>query len=136
MKVITWDGSLAVGIPTIDRQHEELISRLNAIAAAIAQHEGEREIQRTLAFLIDYTKQHFGEEETIMAGAKYPDLVNHRAKHREFIDILNRLEEEYREEGSTKVLAESLHTLLGNWLVGHIARVDVQFAQFSRAPRG
>ena len=136
MKVITWDGSLAVGIPMIDGQHEELIARLNAISAAIAKGEGEREIQRTLAFLIDYTKQHFGEEEKLMAGAKYTELAAHQARHREFIEILGRLEEEYREEGSTKVLAESLHTLLGNWLVQHIAVLDTQFAGYSRGARG
>lgn len=135
MKIMTWDGSLAVGLPTVDGQHEELVTRLNALSAAIAQGEGEREIQRTLTFLIDYTKYHFGEEEAIMAAASYPQCAEHRAMHREFIAILDRLEEEYREDGSTKILAESLGTLLANWLTGHIAKTDAQFAAFDRHSR-
>lgn len=136
MKTITWDGSLAVGVEAIDHQHEELISRLNAISRAIAEGEGEREIQRTLEFLIEYTKYHFGAEEKIMEAAGYPELGDHQGKHREFVAILNRLEEEYREEGSTKILAESLNTLLGNWLVDHIGKVDTRFARFHRSERG
>ncbi len=136
MKTITWDGSLAVGIPAIDEQHEELISRLNAISKAVAEGEGEREIQRTLEFLMEYTRYHFGAEEAIMAAAKFPGLGEHQGLHREFIGILDRLEEEYREEGSTKLLADSLHTLLGNWLVQHIGKVDTQFARFSRSTQG
>jgi hemerythrin len=54
----------------------------------------------------------------------------------EFIQTLERLEEEYREEGSTKILAGSLNTLLCNWLVGHIETVDRKFASFVRLKMG
>lgn len=132
MKAITWDGSLAVGIPLIDEQHKELMSRLNATSKAIAEGEGEREIQRTLGFLIDYTKYHFGAEEKVMEEASYPSLADHKRRHVEFIGILEQMEEEFREEGATKSLAESLHTLLYNWLAGHIGTVDLEFARFAQ----
>ncbi len=128
MKTVAWDGSLLVGIPLVDQQHEELIRRLNALACSITTGEGEREIQRTLEFLIEYTRHHFSAEETIMADAKYPGLLEHKSRHLEFIGVLNQLEEEFREDGSTKILAESLNTLLVNWLLTHIGKVDKQFA--------
>lgn len=130
MKAITWDPGLMVGIPLVDQQHEELIGRLNAMAHSIAVGEGETEIQRTLEFLLGYAKYHFAAEETMMADARYPGLPEHKSQHQEFVRILERLEEEYREDGSTKILAESLHTLLGNWLLSHIGRVDKQFARY------
>ncbi len=136
MKDIAWDGSLAVGIELIDGQHQELFAKLTAMSKAIREGEGEREIQRTLEFLIAYTKYHFGAEEKLMADSGYPDLAAHRGIHAEFIRTLERLEEEYREEGSTKILAGSLNTLLSNWLVGHIETVDRKFAAFARLKPG
>jgi len=136
MKDIAWDGSLAVGIELIDGQHQELFAKFTAMSKAIREGEGEREIQRTLEFLIDYTKFHFGAEEKLMAESAYPDLPVHQKLHVEFIQTLERLEEEYREEGSTKMLAGSLNTLLCNWLVGHIETVDRKFASFVRLKKG
>lgn len=131
MKAIAWGPGLVVGIPLIDQQHEELIGRLNALARAISGGEGETEIQRTLGFLMEYVKCHFAAEEGIMEAAGYPELPEHKCQHQEFVRTLDRLEEEFREEGSTKILAESLNTLLVNWLLAHIGKVDPQFARHS-----
>lgn len=131
MMHIEWSGTLAVGVAMIDEQHQELIARLNAMSRAIREGEGEREIQRTLEFLLSYTKYHFDAEEKLMSDLHYPELAVHQAKHAEFIQTLERLEDEYREDGSTKILAGSLNTLLCNWLIGHIEAVDKKFAAFS-----
>lgn len=136
MKAITWGPELMVGVPLVDQQHEELIGRLNAMARSIAGGEGETEIQRTLEFLMDYAKYHFAAEETIMADARYPGLPEHKSQHQEFVQTLDRLEEEFREDGSTKILAESLNTLLVNWLLAHISRVDKQFARYFATATG
>ena len=37
---------------------------------------------------------------------------------------------DFREEGATYTLAESLNTLLGNWLIKHIKAVDQEFGTF------
>jgi hemerythrin len=130
MPKVEWNESLSVGVDLIDEQHKGLIQRINAMSIALEEHQGEREVMRTLGFLIDYTDYHFSTEQRHMAATDYPGLEEHQAKHEEFKDTLSRTEQEFREEGSTKILADSIHTLLWNWLVNHIQDVDQRFGRY------
>ncbi|MBC8371990.1 MAG: hypothetical protein H8E53_00220 [Planctomycetes bacterium] len=40
---------------------------------------------------------------------------------------MERLVDDFQEEGATHILADFLETFLGNWLVDHIRGTDVQF---------
>jgi hemerythrin-like metal-binding protein len=130
MGTVQWDDRLSVGVDLIDEQHKALIQRLNDMSAAVEAHEGEREISRTLSFLIDYTDFHFSTEKKHMEAQGYPGADAHLEKHKEFTDTLADMEQDFREEGSTKALADALNTFLGNWLLHHIRTVDHQFARF------
>ena len=74
MNKIAWSKDLTVGVAEIDEQHRQWIQRLNDVAAAIAAHQGPVQLGQTLAFLVDYTQQHFATEEKLMAAVKYPGL--------------------------------------------------------------
>jgi hemerythrin len=130
MKKITWDDSLDVGVGLINEQHKMLIQKLNDMTQAIEDSKGPTEIARTLAFLIEYTDFHFSTEEKHMRELDYPGLDDHIEKHEEFKGTLANLENDYREEGATQLLAESIDTFLVNWLISHISSVDVQFGTF------
>ncbi len=130
MPKVEWSERLSVGIDLIDEQHKVLIKRLDDFAEAVHNHHGPREITRTLGFLMDYTDVHFSTEERHMTAGAYPGLDAHRTKHEEFKGALARLGEDFEEEGATQGLAESINTLLINWLVAHIQSVDVQFGVF------
>lgn len=130
MKKITWSDDLSVGVDLIDEQHKMLIKRLNDMSEAIEDVKGPTEIARTLEFLIDYTDFHFSAEASYMKKTGYPGLADHLKKHGEFTSTLTDLEEEFREEGATHMLAESLDTFLVNWLIKHISTVDVEFGRY------
>jgi hemerythrin len=130
MKPLQWDDSLSVGVGIIDAQHKELIRHLNDLVRAVAEHQGEREISRTLSFLVEYARFHFDAEERHMATTRYPKLAEHQARHQEFRDTLRDLEREYREDGATKALADALNRLLNSWLVDHIGSCDRDFGVF------
>jgi len=130
MPKVEWDAGLSVGVELIDSQHKSLIAKINDTATALDEHQGEREVMKTLAFLSDYAEFHFSTEEKHMAATGYPELAEHREKHAEFRETLARMEQEFREEGSTKMLAESIHTLLWNWLVEHIQTVDQKLGKY------
>ena len=130
MANIEWTDDLSVGIPKIDEQHKALIGRLCAVSDAIEAQEGEREIAKTLSFLIDYTETHFSDEETYMKELNYPGLAEQEKKHREFIVTLKDLERDFDEEGSTHGLADAINTLLLNWLTNHIRAIDRKIADF------
>ncbi|NNL42484.1 MAG: hemerythrin family protein [Desulfobacterales bacterium] len=130
MKEVQWNDSMSVGIELIDKQHKMLIQHLNNLIKSLEPNQGLTEVANTLSFLIDYTHFHFSEEEKHMAANKYPELEQHKMKHNEFKTTLSNLEEEFKEDGATHVLAKAVNTLLVNWLIKHICRVDVEFGVF------
>jgi hemerythrin len=133
MSAVNWDESLSVGVEVIDEQHKALIQKLNDTSAAVATGEGERQTAQALEFLIEYTEYHFSTEERHMEKVRYPGMVAHKALHAEFKQTLSELEQDFREEGATKKLADAVHTLLMTWLVKHIQNVDQNFAVFLEA---
>ncbi|MFC1682942.1 bacteriohemerythrin [Candidatus Zixiibacteriota bacterium] len=130
MPEIQWSDDLSVGIELIDEQHRVLIERMNDVSTATEAHHGVEKIAKTLDFLVEYTDFHFSTEEKHMATHSYPGLEEHHAKHEELKDTLRNLEQDFKEEGATFTLADSVNTLLGNWLMKHIKAVDVPFGAF------
>ena len=130
MSETIWTDDLSVGNELIDEQHKKLIEHLNSLTTAVEEQQGGRKVADTLGFLIDYTDYHFSMEERNMATNNYPGFEAHKAKHNEFKSILNKMETEYVEDGPTPILAESIDTLLMNWLLKHIRVVDVEFGVF------
>ncbi len=130
MNEVKWTNDLSVDVELIDDQHKMLIEHLNNFAKAVEQHQGPTEIASTLSFLIDYTDFHFSMEEREMKAHNYPAYDTHKAKHEEFKTILVYMESEFRDDGPTAILAESIDTLLVSWLVKHIRVVDVEFGMF------
>ena len=130
MKEVQWTDNMSIGIELIDKQHQMLIQHLNNLIKSLEPNQGLTEVANTLSFLIDYTHFHFSEEEKHMAANKYHELEQHKMKHNEFKTTLANLEEEFKEDGATHVLADSINTLLVNWLIKHICNVDVEFGAF------
>ncbi len=130
MKEIAWTRDLSVGIELIDEQHKMLIKHLSDLNDALQSGKGPVKIASTLNFLIDYTNFHFSAEEKHMAANAYPELENHKKQHEGFRATLSNLEEELVEEGATKMLADSIDTLLVQWLFEHISQIDVAFGKF------
>ncbi len=130
MAKIEWNDSLTIGIDVIDDQHKMLIQRLNELSAAVEMMRGETEIMRTIQFMIEYTDFHFSSEEEHMAEQNYLGLDFQQAQHAEFKNSLNRLLEDFEDEGITRGLTNSVNTFLGNWLIKHIKSLDLKFSQF------
>ena len=130
MNEVKWTADLATGIELIDEQHKQLIEHLNNLSKAVAAQQGPAEVSSTLSFLIDYTDFHFSMEERNMEAHHYPAFETHKALHDEFKAILDKMEVEFRDDGPTPILAESIDTLLVNWLMKHIQVVDREFGAF------
>lgn len=133
MKEIEWTKDLSVGVEVIDDQHKMLIQHLNNLKQSVDQNKGLEKIGTTLGFLIDYTNFHFSEEEGHMNTNDYPGFDGHKVQHEEFKTNLRNLEEDFLEEGATQGLAVSIDTLLVNWLIKHIQKVDVEFGEFLKS---
>jgi hemerythrin-like metal-binding protein len=80
--------------------------------------------------MMDYTDFHFGTEEKHMETTQYPRIDYHRKMHKEFVDNLKNMVTDFREDGATQRLAESVNIFLFNWLVTHIKGVDGAFGKY------
>jgi len=130
MEKVKWDDSLSIGIQLIDDQHKALIQRLSDVCEAASLRQGTREILKTLDFLVEYTEHHFSDEEKHMQETNYPGLEKQKREHQEFNAILKDMNRDFDEEGAIQALADSIQTLLMNWLATHIKVVDKEFGKF------
>ena len=135
MNKIEWTDDLSVGIEVIDEQHQKWIEHYNHAVEAIEAHHEVAQISQSLEFLSDYTEIHFATEEKAMEVNGYPEFEEHKAKHEALRKTLTAMSEEFIEDGATDILAKSVETFLGNWLIKHIETVDKRFAAFIHESR-
>jgi hemerythrin len=127
---IQWDPRLSVGVRLIDEQHQELFRRVNALLEAMEKLQGKEIIDRTLAFLGAYVKDHFGAEERLMAQHRYPQAALHKSQHEAFVKTFLELKAEYETKGASNALAVRLNSVVCGWLRQHIGATDRQLGQF------
>ena len=89
---------LITGNELIDSQHEELIGRINKLLDSCEAGEGKISAIKMLDYLAKYTDTHFGDEEALQKEVCYPDYDKHHAKHEEFKQTIQELNEMLQEE--------------------------------------
>jgi hemerythrin-like metal-binding protein len=125
MALIKWNQSFSVGVQSIDKQHTVLFDSLNELHASMMSGQAQNMTGPLLKKLLDYTRNHFSEEEKMMAAAKYPGLTDHLAKHR----ILVKQVEEYAARYEKGEITLNLHLLnfVRDWLTNHIQKTDKEY---------
>ena len=88
---IVWKHEMSVGVRALDMDHKLILSLINQFDEAIGNGEGEDTVSGVISALHDYTVQHFGREEEMMAaclefpkwrragGRILPGLIRRRA---------------------------------------------------------
>jgi hemerythrin len=135
--MIAWHDDLSVGVPEIDEQHRELISRVNRLFAALDQKVAAEEIADLFAFLESYVVVHFGTEERFMnehAGDGYAGELHHKSEHQAFV----RDYREFRKDlaaGADPVFIQEFKRWIANWYLLHIEKVDKGLGTFLQGRR-
>ncbi|WP_428897125.1 hemerythrin [Parelusimicrobium proximum] len=123
-----WDPILETGNKEIDAQHKELFNKLNNIIAAYQDGRDTEELQKTLDFLVEYTVQHFHDEEKLQKLYSYPDYNRHKEYHEAFKKTVVELLRELKEKNYSKELTEKVITTVSDWLLNHIKGDDFRLA--------
>ncbi|HEX8962178.1 MAG TPA: hemerythrin family protein [Rhodocyclaceae bacterium] len=128
---IEWSPALAIGNPTIDRQHEKLFQ----VAADMVEDRDQMRAMRTLASLSEYVVVHFRDEEKMLEQAGYPGLAEHRKLHEAFRIRLAKL---YSNAAGMTLddIAAQVRVLINEWLANHIMVVDREYAKYLAEKRG
>ena len=127
---LAWTPDLAVGVNEIDEQHKELFKKIDNLHAAMSKGMGKEEITKTLEFLEDYVKMHFGSEEKIMLAKKYPNYNSHNAQHEIYKRNIASLKEELNTKGASINLVLQVNSSICDWIIKHIQEVDKALGNF------
>lgn len=127
---IEWDESLATGIATIDKQHQELFRRVDALYEACRLGKGKEEASKTLKFLEAYVMEHFGTEENFMVEYDYHAYSEHKGEHLKFMEDIAELRNKFEKEGPNVLSVVLLNRAVSDWLRNHIRKKDKAFGLF------
>ena len=119
-----WTKELATGYRIVDFQHKQLIQAVNNLLDACADGHGYEHIDDMFKFLLDYTEQHFNDEEALQYKFKYPDYRNHKKLHVYFKGTVCKVREELKTEGPTLAMVGRINSVIGSWLISHFTIED------------
>uniref|UniRef100_Q01U15 Hemerythrin-like metal-binding protein n=1 Tax=Solibacter usitatus (strain Ellin6076) TaxID=234267 RepID=Q01U15_SOLUE len=120
-----WKPQFAVGIPSIDAQHQKLFAIARELYEAMSAGRGKASLALILDRLVRYTATHFAHEERLMRIYEYPDFVRHKAQH----DALTKQVLGFQKEFDAGMVSMTVQLLqfLKNWLENHIQVSDFEY---------
>lgn len=122
MSTLEWQDRYSVGVDEIDADHREIISIINRLDEIMSSGKARDGLPSITERLVDYTRDHFRREETLMAQYQYPEIGRHRETHNKFIAELDNIQAALAR--GNYAISISLFSLLRNWLIDHIMAVD------------
>ena len=124
--LIEWKPDYSVDIPSIDSQHQTLVSIIRHLQEAMLAGKTRKIIAPLFTAMNRYTEFHFEYEEKLMEENVYLGLESHRDTHAALIAQLKELETKYL-QGNLHAGAPLMH-FLRNWLFDHICVHDKEYS--------
>ena len=128
---LVWKDEYSVGIEEMDNDHKRLLNLINQLQTAVHYYTGKESEEKAMQELIDYTKTHFTKEEKLLEDNNYADIVAHKELHKQFINKVNELLEQYK-NNSEATLVDAL-SFLKDWLIRHINGTDKEYGKILNA---
>ena len=130
MDTFVWDQNFVTGMSQIDEQHHKLVDLFNELSNSLFLSDSIQEavLCDTFVRVIDYTRYHFQDEETLMRieGVDVRHIEAHHALHEQFVAQVQSM---WERRSAMSDLGESLVGFLTTWLSLHILGVDQSLAR-------
>lgn len=130
MAYFEWADDMVIDKGPIDQDHRQLVDLVNALHTATSDGRGQDVVATILDDVIRYTAEHLQREEHLMENMQFPNLVQHKHGHDQFMQHVRNLKKKY-DCGSITV-ASQLSTALRDWLSLHIRRNDKEILTFMK----
>jgi hemerythrin-like metal-binding protein len=128
-----WKTEYAVGIGSIDAQHQGLFAIGRELYAAMSAGQGKSVLARILGRLVQYTSVHFAHEERLMQLYHYPDYAKHKAAHDALVKQVLAFQTEFNSGRAT--MAVQVLQFLKDWLETHIKGTDFAYIPCLKAQK-
>ena len=131
-----WKDEWSIGNEKIDSQHKELINTINILNDACHSGKGFNVIDDTMKFLLNYTVNHFNDEESLQRSIGFPGYRIHREIHEAFKAQATGLYEKLKAEGPNNVFILQMSKTIGEWVVNHVTKEDKKIGDHIKAKNG
>jgi len=121
--LIEWSSEFEIGNPAVDREHRELVERINRLPAVLDAEPG----ASTRALLEDLyagIAAHFALEERIMRESGYDEYREHKADHDRLLDDLRNLMDDWA--AGMWVDREAFAARIATWFSAHFRTRDAR----------
>ena len=122
---LAWSPKYMIGIEPVDKQHEELVTRMNSLWEALLARQDHATLSRGLTEMTRLLEEHFATEDAHMTAYPYAGAAAHRADHERALETVRSLAAHVDEQS----LALGIRFLY-DWLLSHIRSYDAEL------PRG
>lgn len=130
MAVFDWSSRFETGIEPADEHHKKLVVMLNDLGdLMLAPQQNREDLQCLFSALFDYARQHFDDEEQLMAdyGLDSRHTDAHRKEHAEFVHELELMTQTHSADPHSDF--EVLYRYLVSWFSFHILGTDHAMAR-------
>jgi len=130
---IAWSEKYALGNKQVDSQHRRLFELLSDLVASCLNRTEVTKLKGTLDFLVNYTVQHFNDEEALQCKYDYPDFQRHKQLHEDFKVTVGGLVQKFDCNGSSIELCNDVNKIVVKWLINHIQQEDRKIGKHIRS---
>ena len=128
--IIPWTVEYELGNVFVDSQHKKLFEIVNNIGNSCIEGGDVGTLCNTLDFLLQYTVQHFHDEEALQIKCNFPEYEYHKKLHEDFEATVSEKVSEFKEKGSTEDLSDTVNEIIIEWLVYHILKEDMKIGEY------
>lgn len=130
---IEWSEKLEIGDPVVDSEHRYLAQLINNLHEQFGDGQKGGNLAEVFTHLVNYVRVHFRNEEALMETISFPEIVEHKIKHKELMTQAMDLSDLYM-EGEENITAETLD-FLKKWVIEHIVGTDMKIKEFLKGER-
>lgn len=128
---LVWDESRhALGIPSLDRQHREMMDLVNELAEAVAHGCDYERAHQQMEKILDFVADHFAHEEILMRQHDFPGAEQHAAEHEKLLREAATLMETYDAGHADRAVLVT--AFLTDCAENHILNEDREISQYFR----
>jgi hemerythrin len=133
VEYVKWSDEYSMGINLIDEQHKGLIDLINELFNHVTGNKAEEKeyFQEVIEQAVQYVKFHFATEEKYMTSIGFPGYAEHKKAHEQFVLTVITTIKDFNE--GNKMTLENFANFLKDWVLTHIAKVDMQYSKFDRS---
>jgi hemerythrin len=129
---VQWSDDYSTKVTLIDEQHKGLLDFINDLFNHVTGNDAKERayFQKVIQQAVQYVKFHFATEEKYMISINFPGYPEHKKAHDQFVLTVITTIKEF-EQGDNLTLLKFAN-FLKDWVLTHIAVMDMQYSNFRK----